>query len=69
MDEPIVNRHVASLAELSAIVAARCRRLDAATLKPHTDFHRWPKPVQPSCSPGDGISRLPEDNPLGNDSY
>jgi transposase len=48
VDEPIVNRHLASLDELSSIVAERCRRLDAATLKPHTDFHWWPKPVQPS---------------------
>ena len=28
VDEPIVNRHLATLAELDAIVAARCRRLD-----------------------------------------
>jgi transposase len=48
VDEPIVNRHVASRDELSATIAARCRQLDAATLKPHTDFHWWPKPVQPS---------------------
>jgi hypothetical protein len=48
VDEPIVNRHVASLGELSTIVAARCRQLDAATLKPHTDFHWWPKPDQPN---------------------
>ena len=48
VDEPIVNRHVASLGELSTTVAARCRQPDAATLKPHTDFHWWPKPVQPS---------------------
>jgi transposase len=45
VDEPIANRHVASLDELSAIAATRCRQLDAATLKPHTDFHWWPKPV------------------------
>jgi transposase len=48
LDEPVVNRHVASLDELSTTVAERCRQLDAATLKPHTDFHRWPKPAQPS---------------------
>jgi transposase len=48
VDAPIVNRHLASLDKLGAIVAERCRRLDAATLKPHTDFHWWPKPVQPS---------------------
>src|SRR4051812_2566848 len=48
VDEPIANRHVASLDELSTIVAARCRQLDAATLQPHTNFHWWPKPIQPS---------------------
>jgi hypothetical protein len=48
VDEPIVNRHVASLDELSTIVAARCQQLDADTLRPHTDFHWWPRPVQPS---------------------
>ena len=48
VDEPVVNRHFASLDELGTTVAERCRRLDAATLKPHTDFHWWPRPVQPS---------------------
>jgi transposase len=48
VDEPIVNRYVASLDELSAIVATRCQQLDTATLRPHTDFHWWPRPVQPS---------------------
>jgi transposase len=45
VDEPIVNRHVASLAELDAIIAERCRRLEAASIKPHTDFHWWPEPI------------------------
>jgi transposase len=41
VDEPIVNRHVASLDELGAIVAARCRRLEAATLNsPLIKCHR-----------------------------
>jgi hypothetical protein len=48
VDEPIVNRHVASLDELSTTIAERCRQLDAATLQPHTDFPWWPRPVQPS---------------------
>ena len=48
MDEPIVNRHLASLDDLSTIVAKRCRQLDPATLQPHTNFHWWPKPVQPN---------------------
>lgn len=48
VDEPIVNRHVATLAELDTIIAKRCRRLDATTVQPHTNFHWWPKPIQPS---------------------
>jgi len=48
VDEPIANRHLASLDELSTTIAARCRQLDAAILRSHTDFHWWPRPVQPS---------------------
>ena len=48
VDEPIVNRHVASLDELTTVIAERCRRLDAATLEPHTNFHWWPKPTKPN---------------------
>ena len=48
VDEPIVNRHVASPHELTAVIAERCRRLDAATLEPHTSFHWWPKPTTPN---------------------
>ena len=48
VDEPIVNRHFATLAELEAVVAERCRRLDAETIKPHTDFHWWPRPTKPN---------------------
>jgi hypothetical protein len=29
-------------------VAERCRRLGAAAIRPHTAFHWWPEPVQPS---------------------
>ena len=47
VDEPIVNRHFASLAQLDATVAERCRSLDAATIRPHTDFHWWPRPKKP----------------------
>ncbi len=46
VDEPVANRHLATLDDLDAVVAERCRRLDAATIQPHTDFHWWPKPVQ-----------------------
>jgi hypothetical protein len=48
VDQPIVDRHCAGLAELDATIAERCRRLDAATIRPHTDFHRWPRPKKPS---------------------
>jgi hypothetical protein len=48
VDEPVGNRHFATLADLEAVVAERCRRLDAATIGPHTDFHWWPKPIIPN---------------------
>ena len=48
VDEPIVDRHVVSSHELDAIIAERCRRLDAAAIKSHTDFHRWPRPTAPN---------------------
>ena len=48
VDEPVANRHFATLTDLDAVVAERCRRLDAASIRPHTAFHWWPKPVQPN---------------------
>ncbi len=48
VDEPIVDRHFATLADLEAVVAERCRRLEAAAIRPHTDFHWWPKPIRPN---------------------
>jgi transposase len=48
VDEPVANRHFASLADLDAVVAERCRRLDPATIRPHTGFHWWPRPVYPT---------------------
>jgi hypothetical protein len=48
VDEPIVDRHFATLADLEAVVAERCRRLEAAAIKPHTDFHWWPRPTIPN---------------------
>ena len=48
VDEPIVNRHVATLADLEAVVAERCRQLEAAAIRPHTDFHWWPRSAKPS---------------------
>ncbi len=48
VDEPIVNRHFATLAQLDAAIAERCRGLDAAAIRPHTDFHWWPRPRTPN---------------------
>ena len=48
VDEPVANRHFATLNDLDAVVAERCRRLDATMIKPHTNFHWWPNSVQPS---------------------
>jgi transposase len=48
VDEPVINRHFATLDDLDAAVAERCRRLDPAAIRPHTSFHWWPKPVQPN---------------------
>ena len=48
VSEPVVDRHFAMPADLEAVIAERCRRLDADTIRPHTDFHWWPKPIRPS---------------------
>ncbi len=48
VDEAVVNKHFAALDALDAAVAERCRHLDAATIKPHTDFHWWPRPTTPN---------------------
>jgi len=48
VDEPVVDRHFATPADLEAVVAERCGRLEAAVIKPHTDFHRWPRPATPT---------------------
>ena len=48
VDEPIVDRHFATLADLEAVIAERCRRLEAAAIRPHTDFRWWPKPIAPN---------------------
>jgi transposase len=48
VDEPIVDRRFSTLADLEAAIAERCRRLEAAAIRPHTDFHWWPKPIAPN---------------------
>ena len=47
VDEAVVNRHFATLDAPDAVVALRRRRLEADTIKPHTDFHWWPRPTTP----------------------
>jgi hypothetical protein len=47
VDEAVANTHFATLDALHAAVAERCRRLDASTVRPHTDFHWWPRPAGP----------------------
>lgn len=44
IDEPVVNRHFATLDELEAVLVQRCRtlRADPVTIKAHTHFHWWP---------------------------
>src|SRR5919202_488430 len=48
VDEAVVNKRFAGLDAPDAAVAARCRRLDPATVRPHTDFHWWPRPTTPN---------------------
>ena len=54
VDEPIVNRHFNSLAELDAVVAKRCIALgsDQDLVRGQTGFHWWPKTVTARGSPG-----------------
>ena len=49
LDEPLVNRHFATLAEADRVVARRCLDLDADrdSIKARTHFRRWPTPSQP----------------------
>ena len=48
LDEPVVNRHFATLEDLDAVIAERCNRLDNADILSHTAFHWWPKPISPN---------------------
>lgn len=50
VDEPIVNRHFDSLAELDAAVAAQCVLLNAdrARVKGQAGFHWWPSRIAPN---------------------
>ena len=48
LDEPLANRHFATLADLKRVVTERCRILNRDQLKPGTNFHCWPKPATPA---------------------
>ncbi len=50
LDEPLVNQHFATLADVDQAVAQRCLVLDADPniVRAHTGFQWWPKPVIPS---------------------
>jgi transposase len=50
VDEPLVNRHFATIDDLDAAVAERCCLLhqDPDIIKSHTNFHWWPKSINPS---------------------
>jgi len=49
VDEPIVNTHIATIAELEQIIARRCIALgdELEQIKTRTNFHWWPKPILP----------------------
>ena len=47
VDEAVANQHFITLDALDATVAERCRQLDASLIKPHTDFHGWPRSTDP----------------------
>ena len=46
VDEPIVNKHVATIEELDEIIGKRCVALvnERDAIKSRTGFHWWPKP-------------------------
>ena len=48
LDEPLANRHFATLADLERVVTERCRILNRDQLKPGTNFYWWPKPALPA---------------------
>lgn len=50
VDEPIVNKHFNTLAELQGCIEQRCRDLEAETavLRAATLFHWWPQNTMPN---------------------
>jgi transposase len=49
VDEPIVNKHVATIDELDDIIGQRCAALanERDTIKSRAGFHWWPKIASP----------------------
>ena len=50
VDEPIVNKHLDTLADLAPAVAAPCVALNAnrSRVKGQTSLHRWPSRITPN---------------------
>jgi len=50
VDEPLANTHFDTIDDLDAVVANRCCNLshDEKIIAQHTNFHWWPKSINPS---------------------
>ncbi|MGI8570417.1 MAG: hypothetical protein ACR2KT_15875 [Methylocella sp.] len=50
VDEPIVNKHIATIADLDAKIAHQCVALaeQREKIQTRTGFHWWPKPITPN---------------------
>ncbi len=59
VDEPIVNKHIATIEELDAKIAQQCVILaeQPEQIKTRTGFHWWPKPINPHQLPGNSITQ------------
>jgi hypothetical protein len=50
VDEPIVNKHIATIADLEQKIANQCIALadQPKQIQPRINFHWWPKPISPT---------------------
>jgi len=50
VDEPIINKHIATIEELDAKIASQCVALaeQREQIRTRTGFHWWPKPINPN---------------------
>ena len=50
VDEPIVNKHIATIEELDTKIASQCVALaeQREQIRTRTGFHWWPKPINPN---------------------